>query len=190
MIAYLIGIVTEIKVDYLVIEVNQVGYLVNFVSAVNFKVNDTVKIYTYQVVREDEISLYGFLSQADRQLFLKLINVKGIGPKTALNMFVSANSSQIITAIEQADIDFLKTLPGIGAKSAQQIILDLQGKLVLTENKVMNQNFEDSLLALKNLGYKASELKSIENELRASGDLSVEQYVKAGLQLLLKRQRG
>ena len=190
MIGYLIGVVTEINLDSIILEVNQVGYLVNFLQTPNFKLNDTIKIYTYQVVREDEISLYGFLNKSDRFLFLKLINVKGIGPKTALNMFTNTASNDIIAAIEKADIAFLKTLPGIGAKSAQQIILDLQGKLVLSENKVVSENYQASLTALKNLGYKASEIKSIEAELRSETDLSLEEYVKLGLQLLLKRQGG
>lgn len=190
MIGYLIGTVTEINQDHLILEVNQIGYLIYFLQTPNFKLNETIKIHTYQVVREDEISLYGFLSKSDRFLFLKLINVKGIGPKTALNMFSKATSTNIIAAIEKADVSFLKTLPGIGAKSAQQIILDLQGKLVLLENTVVSENYEASLTALRNLGYKLSEIKSIENELKSETGLTVEEYVKLGLQLLLKRQGG
>lgn len=191
MYAYIIGIVEEINRDHIVVETNQIGYMIYFADTSKIKLKAMTKIYTYQVVREDDISLFGFLTAEDRSVFLKLIEVKGIGPKTAMNLLSKVTATRFIQAIEQQDVSFLKSLPGIGAKSAQQIVLDLKGKLVFHDNdKVVSLELEDALNALKSLGYKASELKSIETELIKSSATTVDEYVKIGLQLLLKRKGG
>ena len=149
-------------------------------------------LFRSQHIREDEISLYGFLSMDELRLFEQLLSVKGLGPKTALNMLTASSYVRIISAIESSDVTFLKTMPGIGAKTASQIVLDLKGKLIETEKKDSKASVEiqDAIAALKSLGYKASELAGIEKYLISLNLSSVDELIKAGLQFLLKRKGG
>ncbi len=191
MIAFVKGIVFSYGLDWVIIDVNGIGYKVFFAHPDELVLNKEKLIYTYQHVREDEISLYGFLSKEENELFLKLINVKGIGPKIAMNMLGKADYKAIINSIENNDIAFLKGMPGIGSKAASQIILDLKGKLVSdkAERKLSN-NLQDALDGLKNLGYKQGELNLITNNLMEYPDLSSDEYLKLGLQLLMKKRMG
>ena len=112
--------------------------------------------------------------------------------KTALNILTSTSYSQVINAIEKGEVPFLKQMPGIGAKTAQQIVLDLKGKLVGDSEVVNkgNKNFQDAMEALKALGYKNNEIQSISRELSLMELNTVDEYVKIGLQLMLKRKGG
>ena len=107
-------------------------------------------------VSENDVGLYGFESSEEKNLFLKLITVKGLGPRTAMNMLARSSSARLISSIEQGDVSALKAMPGIGAKTASQIILDLKGKLVQADTKLekYEQPVQEALEALKNLGYK------------------------------------
>ena len=115
-------------------------------------------------------------------MFLRLISVKGLGPKTALSLFSVGSLDTLVDAIEREDINYIKKFPKIGDKVARQIILDLKGKLVSKENNIV----EDTELveALKALGYKASDIKSILPKI--DNKLSIEERIKQGLKLLLK----
>lgn len=191
MIGYIIGTITQIDNDKVIVENNGIGYIVYFFNVGKLSLNNQYKIYTHQVVKEDDISLFGFLALEEKSLFLSLTNVKGIGAKTANNIMGRASVRRLVDAIDSGDLAFLKTLPGIGSKSAQQIILDLKGKLVAEEkSNSVNENIEDALMALKGLGYKASEIKSIENELAKHKNKDVDEYVKIALQLMMKRKGG
>lgn len=188
MISFVQGRVEEVFLDSIVINNNGIGYDIGFVNQDRVRIGDTIKVFTYLNVREDAMTLFGFLSRSDLELFLRLISVKGIGPKGAMNIFSKTTSTRMIAAIEEGDVNYLKSLPGIGPKSASQIILDLKGKLIdSTHNK---QQLPDSLMealsGLKNLGYKQNELNAIEKELSKYDDKSVDEYIKMGLQLLLK----
>ena len=112
-----------------------------------------------------------------------------IGPKTANNILSKADVNNLIEAIKNSDVNFLKTLPGIGAKSAQQIILDLQNKLSIEEKPVVNSDLSDAIEGLKALGYSSRELVSIEKQL-SKKVMDASGYLKAGLALLNKRKRG
>ena len=188
MINYLIGYAREISLDSIVVEVNGVGYGVTIARPQDFRLDQLVKVYTYMQVKEDGICLYGFKLKDELSLFLRLIGVSGIGPKTAIGMFYNTTADQLIAAIETGNTAFLKKLPGIGPKAAQQIILDLKGKLVFdsySKNAPKNAALDDAREGLKSLGFKVAEidavLSKIGNEVKTS-----EEYLKEALKLLRK----
>lgn len=131
MIAFVNGVVRIIRSDRVVLDVQGVGYEVYLANALSQKMGDELFLYTYQHVREDAILLFGFLKEEDYEVFMRLINVKGIGPKTAQTMLSVCSGKEMIEAIENDDIKKLKSLPGIGAKTAGQIVLDLKVSLYL-----------------------------------------------------------
>lgn len=192
MIAFIIGKVYAYGMDYVILDNNGIGYRVNFMHPEVLTLNKEIMIYTYQHVREDEISLFGFISMDEYELFISLIAVKGLGPRTALNILASINSNELVKIIENNDVDALKRLPGIGAKTASQIILDLKGKLVRNDNDddKLPDSLNDALSALKSLGYKTSEIQSLSKELIKQPNKTSEEYVKLGLQILLLRKGG
>ncbi|MCF0106098.1 MAG: Holliday junction branch migration protein RuvA [Holdemanella sp.] len=189
MIAFISGIVRIIRKETIVIDVQGVGYEVYVGSAYSFKQQDEVFLYTYQHVREDAILLFGFKKEEDYEVFMRLINVKGIGPKMALNMLTACPGKEMIEAIENDDIKRLKALPGIGAKTAGQIVLDLKGKLVSVETSsstAENPVWKECQEALVSLGYKAAQLSGIKKEL-AGKDLNLDDMLRQALILLAKR---
>ncbi len=191
MIAYILGTVTMISVDSIVVETHGIGYELYFANIDSVKIGQEVQIFTYQHIREDENTLYGFLSKSDKELFLKLHSVKGVGPKTVLGMLRNAKSEQIINAIELQDVAFIKSMPGIGTKTASQVILDLKGKLVNADSGNINKNNEiiDAIEALKALGYKQSECIQVSKYLATIPNKSTDEYVKLALQYLLGAKR-
>ena len=183
MYAYIKGIVEEIESDYIVVDNSGVGYLVYTASPYSFEIGQEYIIYLYQNVREDEISLYGFKSLEEKKLFLKLIGVKGLGPKMALPMIALGSPQGIIDAIERENILYLKKFPKIGDKVARQIILDLKGKLASTPSQ--NAQDSDELIdALKSLGYKTGDINRVVKQVDSS--LDIEEQIKSALKLLLK----
>ncbi len=190
MIAFLDGKVQWIESDSLVLNVNGVGYRV-YTSNLLKPLNEPLQLYIYHQVREDAQLLFGFENQDELNIFHKLINVKGIGPKSAMNILGASSVERLSEAILAEDLAYIKKLPGIGPKSASQLILDLKGKLVDASKPgvvIKNQNLEDALDALKGLGYKASEVNSIAKSLASTPSASVNDYVKLGLNLLMKRK--
>lgn len=189
MISYIKGVIAFRSADSIIVEKDGIGYTINFSQQDKVNINDQVMIFTYLHVREDDLSLFGFLSFEDLEFFKRLISVKGIGPKMAMNMFIRSDSSKMISAIEEGDVNYLKTLPGIGAKTASQVILDLKGKLIANsiDKVVTNEKVAEAMSGLKNLGYKVTELNGIEKQLvEVSSDKSVSELIRLGLQLLLK----
>ena len=150
-----------------------------------FSENESYRIYLYQYVREDENSLYGFKSKEEKDLFLKLIEVKGLGCKMALPMLALGSIEGIADAIERENVLYLKKFPKIGDKVARQIILDLKGKLVSDKKDSINSNnFNELIEVLKSLGYKSSDINKILPNIKVSDN--VEDQVKEALRLLLK----
>ena len=190
MIASIRGNCILIREDWVIVEVAGVGYRVFFSKPEVLKLNQEVFFYTYHNIREDDQSLYGFLTLDNYELFERLISVKGIGPKIANGMFVHAKASELVSAIESSNIDFLKKMPGIGAKSAQQIILDLKGKLVNehTDKSKASVAILGTLEALKTFGYKSSELSFLHKALDAHADEPEDQLLKRALVLLNQRK--
>ena len=161
MISFLNGQVESIDLNSIELNVNGVGYYIYVSNSEFFSLNEEIKIFTYQHVREDEISLYGFREKEEKEVFLSLISVKGVGVKSALSILSKSSPSLIIQAIETSNINYLKKLPTIGPKVAQQIILDLKGHLKL-DNQVLNLKdnkvFKEAKEALKALNFKSSEI--------------------------------
>ncbi|MDF9867736.1 Holliday junction DNA helicase RuvA [Bacilli bacterium PM5-3] len=184
MIGFLKGNILMINKDSLIVDVHDVGYHVLTPLPYEYKINDQVELFIYTHVKEDQLVLFGFKELAQKELFLKLISVKGVGPKTAISILSSINYVKLIEAIDNEDITFIKKIPGIGLKSASQIVLDLKGKFVVDSTDI-NTDLSDALEALSALGYKDNEIKKIEKELNKE-KLSTEEYIKLGLQLLLK----
>ena len=180
---YICGNVSIIESTYIVVDNNGIGYKIYTPNPYIFKENEDVKIFVYQYVREDEISLYGFKSLEEKNMFLKLIDVKGLGCKMALPMLGSGSINGLVDAIERENILYLKKFPKIGDKVARQIILDLKGKLVMTkEDKKINEELEE---ALKGLGYKSSDINRVIKDVDDSK--SIGDQIKDALKLLLKK---
>ena len=180
---YICGNVSIIESTYSVVDNNGIGYKIYTPNPYIFKENEDVKIFVYQYVREDEISLYGFKSLEEKNMFLKLIDVKGLGCKMALPMLGSGSINGLVDAIERENILYLKKFPKIGDKVARQIILDLKGKLVMTkEDKKVNEELEE---ALKGLGYKSSDINRVIKDVDDSK--SIGDQIKDALKLLLKK---
>ena len=185
MYGYISGIIKDIESNYIIIDNNGIGYLIYVANPYYYQIDNKYLVYTYNAIREDEYSLYGFKSKEELNLFLKLISVKGLGPKMALPMFATGSISGIMDAIDRENILYLKKFPKIGDKVARQIILDLKGKL-----SVGNSNNEDSnndcelTQALVALGYKQVDVKRIIKNVDMN--LSIENQIKEALKLLLK----
>lgn len=184
MYAYIEGIIKEIESNYLVLDNNGIGYQIYTPNPYAFNIDEKYKIYLYQLIREDENSLYGFKNKEEKDLFLKLIEVKGLGCKMALPMLATGSINGIVDAIERENILYLKKFPKIGDKVARQIILDLKGKLVSGEKVVNNKDFSELTEALKSLGYKASDINKILPNIKS--EENVEEQIKEALRLLLK----
>lgn len=191
MIAFVNGIVRLTRKETVVIDVNGVGYEVYMANSDIQTIGDELFLYTYQHVREDAILLYGFVKENDYEVFMRLINVKGIGPKTALNMLGAMSGDEMIEAIENDDVKRLKTLPGIGARTASQIVLDLKGKFVAIETtkevKVDNPVWKETEEALMALGYRSNQLSAVRKEFSHNKDLSVNDMLRKALAFLAKR---
>ena len=184
---YIKGIVTTIKNNAIVLENNGIGYLVYVADPYSYELNKECKVYIYQHVMEDENSLYGFKTLEEKDFFLKLISVKGLGCKMALPILAVGSVDGIMDAIERENILYLKKFPKIGDKLAKQIILDLKGKLEFIgvgisddEIKVENE-LKEALIAL---GYKEKEIIPVIAKVDTS--LSIEGQIKDALKLLLK----
>ena len=193
MIAFVKGTVYSFGIDHVIIEtVSGIGYKVYYNHSQPLTLGQNILLFTYQQIREDAHVLFGFVRKEELELFEKLISVKGLGPKTALGILTAASYSQVVNAIEQGEVAFLKKMPGIGAKTASQIILDLKGKLVSAEDNkpVVNSKIMDAMEALKALGYKNTEIQAISKQMQEQDLATAEAYVKLGLQLLLKRKGG
>lgn len=181
MYAYIKGNITEIKPSYLVVENNGIGYLIIVPNPYNYKVGNEEIIYLHHYVREDINNLYGFKDLQSKELFIKLISVSGVGPKTALSIMAADNIDLVVLAIENNDYKYLTKFPGIGNKTAQQIVLDLSGKLVIDEIEV--GILADVELALLALGYNKRDISKVLKKIDES--LSLEAAVKEALKLIV-----
>lgn len=183
---YIKGTVTKIYSNSIALDNNGIGYLIYTANPYSFQEGEIYQVYIFQNVKEDEISLYGFKAIEEKELFLKLISVKGLGPKMALPILATGSVAGVIDAIERENILYLKKFPKIGDKVAKQMILDLKGKLgVISTGVVIDSNtYEELIEVLKGLGYKEKEFKSVINKIDNS--LSIEDQVKEALKLLLK----
>lgn len=189
---YIDGKVTDIAPNYISLENNGIGYLLFVPNPFSFQVDEAViRIYTELIVREDAQNLYGFKDKEQKSLFQSLLKVTGIGPKSALAILSSASPNEVIQAIENEDMTFMQKFPGIGKKTASQIILDLKGKLTsqMDGNSTgSNDNafIEEAKLAFEALGYSKREITRIEKYLAKQSLESVDEAVRIGLKYLIQ----
>ena len=181
MLHYIKGIVECINSSNIIIENNGIGYLIFVSNPYSFEEGKNIKVYLYNHIREDENSLYGFKTREELELFLKLINVKGLGPKMALPMFASSSVEGIMDAIERENILYLKKFPKIGDKVARQIILDLKGKLAKSED--MKNDNSELVEVLTSLGYKIADIKKVTSKVDSSK--TIEDQIKEALKLMI-----
>ena len=197
MYEYFKGIISKITAKYIVLEVNSIGYILHVATpyAYSGHLHQEAKVYVHHVVREDAELLYGFATEEEKQLFLSLISVSGIGPVSALAIIAADDNAGLVQAIEQKNITYLTKFPKIGKKTAQQMVLDLEGKVVIAGDDLSakaavqasneNQELEEAMEAMLALGYKAAELKKIKKFFEGTTD-TAENYIKSALKMLVK----
>lgn len=191
MIALIKGNVLYKLSDYIIIETHGIGYRVflPLKSLETIQSGDEVEIFTYMHVREDTMLLFGFLSLQDKEIFIKLLSISGLGPKTALAVLSYFSASDFSYNLQMGDSDAFAKVPGIGKKTAQRIILELKGKIDFDEKDEVNiQNNENYSLAgqaLSELGYTKTDIKGallkIDNV-----DAKAEDIIRAALKILSK----
>ena len=198
MIAHIKGTLETKAADYVVIDVGGLGYKV-YISATGMEklgnIGDKVKVYTYYRVREDDISIFGFNTNEELRMFELILSVSGVGAKTAQTIVSLTNPSEFAIAIISDDISYLTQIPGIGAKSAQRIILELKDKMKkeksITQTKntkvkeaiVDSNKVEEAISALQVLGYNKKEIEKAFMKLDKK-DLSTEDLIRKGLTIL------
>ena len=198
MYEYLTGLVTVVAPQYIVVDVNGVGYKLLVANPYRYQEDRTkkVQVYVYQAVREDNISLFGFTDQNEKKLFMQLINVSGIGPKSALAILANPDHQGLVDAITNNNVNYLTKFPGIGKKTASQIELDLRDKLTnesssslfattqLTVDATVNRELKDALEALAALGYKERDIKKVQKTLMKEEQMATDEYLRQALRLL------
>ena len=201
MFAYIKGILEIKESNYIVIDINGLGYKI-FMSQNNIdnigNIGDSVKVYTYVRVREDDISIYGFITQEQLKMFELLISVSGVGAKSALVMISCIEPSEFAIAVISGNVKVLTKVPGIGNKSAQRIILELKDKLkeeqLETENsnnlklkeRDNSENINEAISGLMVLGYSKRDIEKAFEHLDVD-NLSIENLIKKGLILLSQK---
>jgi holliday junction DNA helicase RuvA len=204
MIAYLSGKLLEKEANSVIVEVNGIGYEVAIPLSTFYELGEIgsdveLRIYTY--VREDTLSLFGFKTQREKELFLKLISVSGIGAKSGIGILSGMSADEIINAIRSNNLMRLNSIPGIGKKTAERIVIELRDKIntitagVAEPSKATdsgpapsgNEVYDDAVSALVNLGYqRAAAEKSINQAMQEGTEMSVQKLLRRSLQLLAK----
>lgn len=199
MISYLRGKVLFTTAETVVIDVNGVGYEA-YCSAGAFSkatVGEVVEVYTHMQVKEDGVALFAFATLKEKELFLKLVSVSGVGPKMGIGVLSSLSADELFTAIWNADVKRLSTVKGLGKKTAEKIILELHGKISAAEiMEASGSNFttpvsssvpltpsdEEAIGALINLGFKRTESEKAVARAKESGAKTVEEIIMKALQ--------
>lgn len=195
MYEYVKGLVVELNPAYAVVEVGGIGYFVNIslTSYSSMIQGEQVQLFLHQVVREDAHLLFGFVTKVERELFRQLITVNGVGPNTARLILSSLTPQELTNAILSENLVKLKSVKGIGAKTAQRIIIDLKDKINLSGEYDTAEIFaasdntikKDALLTLNTLGFaKAAVEKVLDKVLKEKPDASLETVIKLALNYL------
>jgi Holliday junction DNA helicase RuvA len=170
MIAYLKGILIQKLPNKVIIDTGGVGYCASIPLSTYFKlgeVNEPVELFIYTHLTDNSLSLFGFTTQEEKDIFLKLINISGIGPKLAMNILSGIEPSDLEEAIKQSDIARISLIPGIGKKTALRITMELQDKIEKKEKLLAvkgSQEKEDLISALMNLGFRRKEVERVVDE--------------------------
>ena len=198
MYAYIKGELAEKNIDHIVVEAGGIGYLIYVPSqSIDYLPDegDQIKVYTYLYIREDAMVLYGFLTKDDLEIFKMLITVSGIGPKGGLGILSTLSADDLRFAILSGDSKTISKAPGIGAKTAQRVIIDLKDKMSLEEafekkldnnadgvQKTLNSSIKnDAVLALSALGYSSAESLKAVSKVDITDDMDVEDVLKLAL---------
>ena len=193
MFEYLKGEITEITPSYAVVEVNGIGYFLN-ISLHTYSVLEglkEVKIYVHRIIREDTQTLYGFAEREERELFRLLLSVSGVGGSTARLMLSTLKPDEIKQAILNNDVALIKSVKGVGLKTAQRIIVDLKDKLGKSDQSIptieKTEQITEAIKALEMLGFskKMSE-KAVRKILKSDSKLKVEDIIREALKILSK----
>lgn len=202
MIAYLSGKLLEKHANTVIIDVGGVGYEVSIPLSTFYELGDvgsdvSLRIYTH--VREDAIQLFGFNSNRERELYLRLISVQGIGAKSGITMLSGMSADEIILAIRTDDLARLTTIPGVGRKTAERLVIELRDKVgelasggdmpldTATSTLPADAVFEDALSALVNLGYQRNAAeKAVKQAAQEGTEMSVQKLLRRALQVLAK----
>jgi Holliday junction DNA helicase RuvA len=193
MYEYIKGKITELSPAIAIVETGGIGYFINITlnSFTQLQGKDDCKLYLHQSIREDAHVLFGFSQQGEREMFRLLISVSGVGPNTARMMLSSMQSVEVRRAIIDEDVNTLKSIKGIGAKSAQRIIVDLKDKITLTSDDeeivpISNNTLKnETLSALEVLGFgKKQSEKTIDKLISQNPEVSVEELIKQALKVL------
>ncbi len=198
MIEYIKGEITDLTPTYCVLETNGVGYMLN-VSLVTYQElqgQSAARLYVYENIREDAHVLYGFWTKAERELFLLLISVSGVGAATARMILSSFTVAELQEIIATGNVNAIKSVKGIGLKSAQRIIVDLKDKVELgvrsqelgmgnVSSLANNENMEEAVAALVALGFqKAASVKVVEKLMKEDATMAVGKIVKKALSMM------
>ena len=194
MITHLQGQLVEKTPTYVVIDCNGVGYMIHISLNTYSKISEEkqLRLYTYLQIKEDAHTLFGFYEKSEREVFSLLLSVSGVGASTARIMLSSLSPSQLQSAISNGDAKTIQSIKGIGAKTAQRIILDLREKMIKLggveeiSNNDTNINKQEALSALEVLGYPQKVAENVVQKIisKANDNLSVEEIIKQALKLL------
>ncbi|MFJ1473506.1 Holliday junction branch migration protein RuvA [Capnocytophaga cynodegmi] len=194
MITQLQGKLVEKNPTYIVIDCGGVGYFVNITLHTFSSIPDSefIKLYTHLQIKEDSHTLYGFSTKAEREIFVLLLSVSGVGANTARTMLSSLTAAHIRSAVINGDVVSIQSVKGIGAKTAQRVILDLKEKMVKLQDfedvslTTPNTNKEEALAALEVLGFARKQSEKVVDKIvkSASGEISVEEIIKQALKNL------
>lgn len=204
MFEYIKGTVAHLYPGYIVIDNQGIGYKILMANPFRYtdQLGQETLIYVYQDVKQDSMQLFGFKTMQEKNLFLKLINVSGIGPKSALAILANDNHQGFVQAIEDNNVTFLTKFPGVGKKTAQQIVLDLKGKLSEFEGtdgnglegqqafdmpEGSNQSFEEAIEALLALGYTKKDVARVRKQFDDQKKLTTDAYIREALSYLMKK---
>lgn len=207
MIAHLSGILLSKQATSAIIDVGGVGYELTIPLSTFYDLGnpgDPVKLRVYTHVREDAIQLYGFRTARERELFLQIISVSGVGPKLAIALLSGMNVDEIVGSIRTNNLARLVGIPGVGRKTAERLVVDLRDKIAALSSPALEEEFaakaaaagvgtsqdsmrNDALSALSNLGYqRAAAEKAVKTAIDEGGELSVEQVLRRSLRALAK----
>lgn len=194
MITQLQGKLVEKNPTYVIIDCGGVGYFVNITLHTFSSLPDSefIKLYTHLQIKEDSHTLYGFSTKAEREIFVLLLSVSGVGANTARTMLSSLTAAHIRSAIINSDVVSIQSVKGIGAKTAQRVILDLKEKMVKLQDfedvsvTNVNTNKEEALAALEVLGFARKQSEKVVDKIvkSSSGEISVEEIIKQALKNL------
>lgn len=201
MLAYVKGILEEKESGYIVVDVGGLGYKILMTNTDILKLDEIgsqIKVHTYYKVREDEISIYGFISKEELRMFEILISASGIGTKSAISILDNIEPSDFALAIITNDVSKIVKLPGIGTKTAQRMILELKDKINTEEtinkanalkakgkDKKQNENNDEAISALQILGYNKKDIEKVMENMDTD-NMKIEDIIKNALKLLSK----